>query len=98
MCRFHLDLQRVHAQPDANVSQRLHATSIGSFRAVSHRMHAVMTEFGDSLVDGNAEVEAARDEIELEEFQFRPQSAKRTPRSVSLVHMWIRLADNFQGG
>ena len=38
-------------------------------------MHdAVMAEFGGSLVDGNAEAEAVGDEIELEEFQARPQS------------------------
>ena len=48
----------------------------------------VMAEFGGSLVDGSVEAEAARDDIELEEFQSQPQNAERMPGpSVSLVCM-----------
>ena len=52
-------------------------------------MHnAVMAEFGGSLVDDSVESEAAADELELEGFQSRPQSAEMTPRpSMGLVHV-----------
>ena len=85
-------LQRRNAHQNSNVSRDLSTISIGSFRAASERIHdAVMAEFGDSVVNGNAEAEASRegaeprmtagmseDGIEQEEFQSRTQGVEIT--------------------
>ena len=91
-CHFHLILQRRNAHLNGNTSQDLPTISIGSFRAASQRIHdAVMAEFGDSVVNGNAEAEASREGaeprmtagmseggIEQEVFQSRTQGAEIT--------------------
>ncbi|KAF8579108.1 hypothetical protein K439DRAFT_1620796 [Ramaria rubella] len=68
ICHFHLDLQQRHDHPnDSNTS---HSLPLGSFHAVTERIHrAVVDEFGDLNFNESFATEASQEDIELQAIQ-----------------------------
>ncbi|KAF8579746.1 hypothetical protein K439DRAFT_1620293 [Ramaria rubella] len=68
ICRFHLDLQQRNNHP--NGSNTSHSLPLGSFQAVTERIHrAVVDEFGDLSLNESFGTEGSHEDIELQEIQ-----------------------------
>ncbi|KAF8579100.1 hypothetical protein K439DRAFT_1526109 [Ramaria rubella] len=68
ICHFHLDLQQRNDHP--NGSNTSHSLPLGSFHAVTERIHrAVVDEFGDLSFNECFGTEAPQEDIELQDMQ-----------------------------
>ncbi|KAF8574279.1 hypothetical protein K439DRAFT_1624460 [Ramaria rubella] len=68
VCRFHLDLQQRNYHPNGTNSS--HTLPLGSFHAVTERIHrAVVYEFGDLSFNESFATEASQQDFELQTIQ-----------------------------
>ncbi|KAF8574289.1 hypothetical protein K439DRAFT_1624441 [Ramaria rubella] len=75
ICRFHLDLKQRNDHP--NGSNTSHSLPLGSFHAVTERIHrAVVDEFGDLSFNESFGTEGEQEDIELQDMQFPSGAAE----------------------
>ncbi|KAF8573868.1 hypothetical protein K439DRAFT_1624751 [Ramaria rubella] len=68
ICRFHLDLQQRNDHPNGSTTS--HSLPLGSFHAVTERIHrAVVDEFGDLSFNESIGTEGSQEDIELQNMQ-----------------------------
>ncbi|KAF8579755.1 hypothetical protein K439DRAFT_1620295 [Ramaria rubella] len=75
ICRFHLDLQQRNEHPNGSITS--HSLPLGSFHAVTERIHrAVVDEFGDLSFNESFGTEASQEDIELQDMQSPSAAAE----------------------